>query len=85
MGLGNLNKIEQETHRRPVLLKVDGHRNIGLVVRRCPRVCRKAEGTIMFLEGKSVLFYSDAVLMNSYLKYFGNPTPNLYEHLLDVA
>jgi hypothetical protein len=50
MGLHDLNKVEQKTHGVPILLEVDGHRDIGLVVRRSPRIGRKAECTLMFLD-----------------------------------
>jgi hypothetical protein len=33
MRLGNFDEVKQETHRLPILFKVDCHGNIGLVIR----------------------------------------------------
>jgi len=49
MGLCDLDKVEEEAHWLAIVLEVNGDRNVGLIVRRCPRVGSEAESALVFL------------------------------------
>jgi len=86
MGTHHFNNIKQHRNRDPILLKVDAYGDVRLVVGRCPSICRKAKGSVIFLLNLGKFSIGIRQLKTyTNLQRLRNALPNVHENAFHIA